>query len=689
MKFIELVDISELRELCNSFTALTDAATAILDLEGNILIATGWKDICTRFHRVNPKTACRCLESDTVLAGQLKRGEPYNVYQCKNGLIDVAVPITVGDEHVANFFTGQFFFEPPDRDYFIHQAEEFGFDKTAYLDALNRVPVFTEDQVKAMMNFFSRLARLIGEMGLARKRLEEVNMELRKHQGHLEELVRERTAGLVKAQKKAETANRAKSVFLANMSHELRTPLNAVLGFSRLMQNDRQATAEQKEYLTIINRSGEHLLNLINNVLDISKIEAGHVTLEESPLDLYQLAQELKSLMYARAFEKELGFTLEQSPDLPRQVVVDGGKLRQILINLIGNAIKYTAQGRVTVKIDAEQLQIDEWKKDAVPDQATLCKLRFSIGDTGPGIRVEDRERIFLPFVQLEDRPSTEVGTGLGLAICKQYVELMGGTIRAAGEPGRGAVFHVALPVVVLSSEAIPAEARHSRVLGLAEGQPHYRLLIAEDQPENRLLLRRLLEPFGFELREAVNGQEAVDIAAQWRPHLIWMDIRMPFMDGLEATRQIKGGEAGAQIKVIAITAHALEEERRAILAAGCDDCIRKPYKDVEILDTLANHLGVRFTYAEETSSVAVASSLNMAALTGMPGELRHDLEHALVRLDSSAVHRAIEAIRVRQPALADALAAVARDLQFGQMLRMLRAAQNDAGKEDEICLKP
>ncbi len=173
LMFAELVNISELRELCESFTAITGAVTAILDLEGNILIATGWQDICTRFHRVHITTACRCRESDTILAGQLKKGEGYNVYKCKNGLVDAAVPIMLGDEHVANFFTGQFFFEPPDKKYFIRQAEEFGFGKTDYLAALSRVPIFSENQVRTMMDFFSRLARLIGEMGLDRKSMED------------------------------------------------------------------------------------------------------------------------------------------------------------------------------------------------------------------------------------------------------------------------------------------------------------------------------------------------------------------------------------------------------------------------------------------------------------------------------------------------------------------------------------
>ncbi len=213
MKFSELVDISELHELCASFTSITGAVTAILDLEGNILTSSGWQEICTRFHRVHPATACRCRESDTVLAGRLAKGERYNVYKCQNGLIDVVVPITIGGEHVANFFTGQFFFEPPDKEDFIRQAEEFGFDKESYVAALSKVPVFSEDKIRSMMEFFTRLAQLMGEMGLARKNQEEANAELRAHQEHLEEQVMERTAELSKANRelKAEIAERKRA----------------------------------------------------------------------------------------------------------------------------------------------------------------------------------------------------------------------------------------------------------------------------------------------------------------------------------------------------------------------------------------------------------------------------------------------------------------------------------------------
>jgi signal transduction histidine kinase/CheY-like chemotaxis protein len=502
--------------------------------------------------------------------------------------------------------------------------------------------------------------------------------QLRKSFETLEQRVVERTQDLeiakelaFEAQLTAEAANRAKSVFLANMSHELRTPLNAVLGFSQVMKTAENLTAEQRENLEIITRSGEHLLTLINNVLEISKIESGRVELEEAPVDLNQLLTEINALMYLPAHEKGLAFRLEASSDLPQHVIVDGSKLRQVVLNLVGNAIKYTEQGGVTLRA-------------LVCRQETAGQVRakFEVADTGPGIEAAERERIFTSFVQLGNQPPASSGTGLGLAISKQYAELMGGEIGVDARPGRGSVFFVEIPVKVLSPEAMPAPQSCGRVTGLADGRPRHRLLIVEDQPDSRLLLRKLLEPIGFDVREAVDGREAVALFEAWRPHLVWMDIRMPVMDGLEATRRIKASDSGADAKIVAVTAHALEEERAEIMAAGCDDFIRKPYRDDEIFAALKKHLGVRFFYEEGASPADGRPPMNAADLADLPAAMLKDLERAIVRIDIGAVNRAVEGLRTHHPSQADALGEFARDLQFGRMLRLIRTAANGNGSE-------
>ncbi len=481
-------------------------------------------------------------------------------------------------------------------------------------------------------------------------------------------------ADLAEAKARAEASNRAKSTFLANMSHELRTPLNAVLGFSRLLKNDPAATPQQRETLDVIVRSGEHLLNLINNVLDMAKIESGQVGLKESEVDLHQLLHEMQSLMGAGAVEKSLRFALEFDPDLPRFVAVDAGKLRQVLLNLLGNAIKYTDSGGV--KLRATLASIHGTEK---------ARVRFDVEDSGHGISSEDCERIFSPFVQLGDQTPAQAGTGLGLAICKQYVELMGGRIGVSSNPGKGSVFYFEIPVAILPSVAERDELKHPRVLGLAEGQPRHRLLIVEDQPENRLLLRRILDPLGFELREAANGQEAVALFEQWHPDLIWMDIRMPVMDGLEAVRRIRATQGGAETKIVALTAHALEEEREPIMAAGCDDLVRKPFHEQELFGALSRHLRLKFIYEKaprpESTPELPELALRPEQLDALPAQLLQELRQAVVELDTARTQILIAQAAERDASLGRALHTLATRLDYPRLLKLLERERSQTGE--------
>lgn len=629
MKFAEIVDIDELQRICESFTAMTGAVMAILDLDGNILVATGWKEICTRYHRVNPCTASRCQESDTILAGKLEAGEKYNVYKCKNGLIDVAVPILIDGEHVANFFTGQFLFEPPNIAAFSHQADEFGFDKAAYLNALNHVPIFSEAQIEAMMAFFTNFAQLIGNVGLTQKKLEET--------------VINRTAELFAAKEQADAANHAKSAFIANMSHELRTPLNAILGFSEILSRDENLSESQKETLSIIHKSGDHLLGLINDVLDIAKIEAGRVVLESKPFDLRNMILDITDMLRIRAQTKNLQLLVDQSSEFPLYIVGDQGKLRQILINLISNAIKATEQGGVSLRLGFKQ--------------NCTKHLIIEVEDTGCGIAPENQSQIFAAFVQVGSQDKQQ-GTGLGLAITRQFVELMGGHITLTSHVGQGSIFRVELPVTLAHAEDISdAPATTNTVVRLEAGQPIYRVLVVDDQKDNRLLLHRLLSDVGFEVKLAENGVEAIEQFLQWQPHFIWMDRRMPVMDGMEATRQIRALQHGDKVKIAAVTASTFSEENAELSEVGFDDIVNKPFRPEQIFDCMEQLLGVQFirhTIPLEPKTEMI--ELNPAELAKLPKALQQDLANALVTLNKKRIFNVIEKIAELSPNLANAL---------------------------------
>jgi CheY-like chemotaxis protein len=384
--------------------------------------------------------------------------------------------------------------------------------------------------------------------------------------------------------------------------------------------------------------------------------------LEEAQTDLYNLVHEVMSLMRVRAIEKRLNFTVEQSPDLPRFITVDAGKLRQVLINLMGNAIKYTAEGGVTLRVKGVK-------------RGTSQRVRFEVEDTGPGLPHEDRDRVFQSFVQLGEQPHSEAGSGLGLAISKQNVEVMGGEIGVLGEPGKGSLFHFEIPVNILMAEAFPAEKELGRVIGLPVGQIRHRLLIAEDHPENRLLLHTLLGSLGYDVLEAENGEQAVALFEQWSPDLIWMDIRMPVMDGLEATRRIKATESGIRTKIVALTAHALEEERLEILAAGCDDLIRKPYRDEEIFSALEKHLGVRFL-REDQQAIAEEKvrKLDASDLANVPMVLIRELAEAVELLEPHGCFGVIRRISDIHQELGERLHGMVVNVQYQELLAVLDA---------------
>ena len=401
---------------------------------------------------------------------------------------------------------------------------------------------------------------------------------------------------LAKARDAAEAANRAKSEFLANMSHELRTPLNAVLGFSELMAQDTNLTDEQKENLTLINRSGEHLLGLINDVLDLAKIEAGRITLQADDFDLMMLVEELTQLFHLRAAAKGLALDVTVDPNVPEFVHADEGKLRQMLINLLGNAVKFTDKGKVNLTVTGM----------APAGTRRRWRLRFVVRDTGAGIARDDLSAIFEPFIQAARGKAAREGTGLGLPISRNFARLMGGdlTVASTGIAGEGSEFTLEIPVDrVDSMNGEIVEMR--QLVRLAPDQPHFRLLVVEDDDASRKLLADLLARLGFDVRTAGNGREAIERWLEWQPHLIWMDMRMPVLDGRAATRHIKSTRKGQATVVVAVSAGVIGAEREAVLADGCDDFVAKPFREQDIVECLARHLNARFVAADATAGVA------------------------------------------------------------------------------------
>ncbi|MEG4324532.1 PAS domain S-box protein [Microcoleus sp. herbarium5] len=461
----------------------------------------------------------------------------------------------------------------------------------------------------------------------------------------------------------ANEANQAKTVFLANISHELRTPLNSILGFTQLMSYEKNLTPSLQERLQIVNRSGRHLLDLINDILDLSKIESGRMTLNPSDFGLTNLLTSIEEMFQAKVQSKELQLIFELDPDIPQFVHSDGKKLYQVLVNLLSNAIKFTNQGSVTLRVRAAQRD------------KTSCHLSFEVEDTGVGIAPTEIESLFKVFVQAEAGKNLSQGSGLGLAISQKLVKLMGGQIRVKSTLHRGSTFSFEIGVQLPQAESLPPESINQRVINLAPGQPTYRILIVEDLGENRRLLVEILISVGFEVREAKQGVEALSLWESWRPHLILMDLQMPIVDGYTATKYIRERPQSQETVIIALTASIFEEEREKVLMAGFNDFISKPFQQRDIFDKLAKYLGVKYIYevVGQTPQKLLVETVSVADLSMMPPQWLEQMYHAAYYLDTEVMNELIVQIPESKASLSKALTNYINNFNSDRIMELIR----------------
>jgi signal transduction histidine kinase/DNA-binding NarL/FixJ family response regulator len=505
--------------------------------------------------------------------------------------------------------------------------------------------------------------------------------ELRDLNSHLEERVKDRTGqletavqALQQAKEAAEAANRSKSIFLASMSHEIRTPLNAVLGFSQIALRDPALSAENRHNLQVVNRSGEQLLTLINDVIDVARIEARRMPVEKTVFDLPALLANLIEAFMPKAAAKSLQLGYEASADELHTVVGDEVKIRQILANLLDNAIKFTREGAVNLRSRTRLRDGQYW-------------LEVEVSDSGQGIAPEDTERIFSAFEQTELGRISQGGTGLGLTLGRGYARLMGGELTATSIPGEGACFLLTVPVDAATElPQSPESGRLPRILRLKPGQPDCRVLVVDDRDTNREILVKMLAPLGCTMIEAVNGLAGLEAFAANKPHLVLMDVVMPVMDGRESIRRIRALPEGGRVPIIAVSASILDDQFQEVLAAGASDFLRKPLKEEVLYAMIARYLPFEFDYAaaEEDahgSTPVAASSAELAAeLAQLPHDLCERLLTASRALDKTGLQELLALYAATAPGLAQRVQTLAESYRFDLIEELLAAKGEQHG---------
>ncbi|MEM7757295.1 MAG: response regulator [Cyanobacteria bacterium P01_A01_bin.40] len=480
---------------------------------------------------------------------------------------------------------------------------------------------------------------------------------------------------------KDEAINYDAYILLADMSHELRSPLNAILGFAQIMEQELSTTSASLENnIAIINRNGERLLSIINDVVDLAKIETNRLTLEQTHIDFHAWLDNLEQSFKFQAHNQGWEFSLIRQQDLPKYLYVDERRLRQILRNLIDYCLKSTTLTTdVSLKVmssSAAMMTVGVNQHNSDPKH----KVGFQVENTNISVTATELATLFNPMVRIRQKQKATEDSSLNLPISYKLAQLMGGdiTVEDSKSSESGIIFNLEIQAESIVAQKLPVQSTLRRIIGLESDQIEYRILIVDDSKTNRKIMSHLLEPVGFKVKEAVNGQEAIDVWLRWQPHMIWMDLRMPVMNGCEATEQIKSYSQALYTPIVALSASTLEEEKSQIKAAGCDDFVGKPFSENIIFEKIAQHLGIRYKYESIIPSSSNNFKLTADTLDVMSDQWLNQVEQAAIVLDQNLLTQLLQIIPSEHNDLKHSLQKQVNNFDFDKILSLVRNSKNN-----------